>query len=52
MKRSKTIKALAGAVLGFVTLLGADAWANQHSGVTSPGQGDMMMEPGSMACAM
>lgn len=52
MKRSKTIKMVIGAGLGLAVLSGADAFANQHSGNMSPGQGGMMMEPGMMGQGM
>ena len=52
MKRSKIVKALGGAVIGFAVLTGADASANQHSGTGAPGQGDMMMEHGMMGRGM
>ena len=46
MKFSKTIMAIAGTVLSLIVLSGADVSANQHSGVTSPFQDGMKMEPG------
>jgi len=51
MKNSKTIKAVAGAFLGFGALLGAQAWAGQQPEVTtSPSeQGGMMMDQGMMS---
>ncbi len=52
MKRSKIIKALAGAVFSLAVLSGSDASANQHSGTGSPGQGNMMMDPGMMEPGM
>jgi len=50
MKNSKTINAVASAILGVVTILGAEAWAGQQPETTTstPEQGGMMMGQGMM----